>query len=113
MKTYTAVFFVFIGCLINIFGCAGGDNHKFRKKLITLSDEELIAHYEVVEMRMRDLDRNREDSIQQRQNMHSGYDPEFDHNHLGHLHIGDQWNDLNKEKKLILHEMRSRGLSPP
>lgn len=78
-----------------------------------MSDKELINHYEMLEMRMIDIDRTREQSIEQEQDLYNRYYPEDDYNHLGHLHIGDHWNALKKEKKLTQFEMRKRGMSPP
>ena len=76
-----------------------------------MSDKELVRHYEIIEMRMMDIERARETSIEQKQSMYDNRQPNPNYNHLGHLHIGDDWNKLKKEKELIQAEMRKRGIS--
>jgi len=78
-----------------------------------MSDRELINHYDMIEMRMMDIDGIREQSLKQKQEIYNeNYTKDYS-NHWGHLHIGDNWNALKKEKKLTLIEMRNRGISPP
>ena len=107
------IILVSIGCFLLIIGCAGKNKIEIEKKLMTMSDQELINHYEMIEMRMIDIDSTREQSLKQKQEICNGYYPRNYYNHWGHLHIGDNWNELKKEKKLTLIEMRNRGLSPP
>ena len=104
---------VFISCFILIVGCAGKNKIEMQKKLMNMSDRELINHYEMIEMRMMDIDSTREQSLKQKQEIYNGCNPKDYFNHWGHLHIGDNWNALKKEKKLTLIEMRNRGIVPP
>lgn len=113
MKKYPMIILVSIGCFILIIGCAGKNKIEIQKKLMTMSDQELINHYEMIEMRMIDIDSTREQSLKQKQEIYNGYYPRTYYNHWGHLYIGCNWNELKKEKKLTLIEMRNRGLSPP
>jgi hypothetical protein len=78
-----------------------------------MSDRELINYYKMIEIRLIDIDRTKEQSIKQEQAIYNRYDSERGYNHLGHLHIGDNWYELKKEKNLIRIEMRNRGISPP
>jgi len=78
-----------------------------------MSDRELIHHYEMIEMRMIDIDRTKQQSIEQRHDIYRGSNRQKDYNHLEHLHIGDHWNELKKERKLTLIEMKNRDISPP
>ena len=78
-----------------------------------MSDAELVNHYKMLEMRMSYIDRNREQSIEQERDIYGGYYPGDAYNYLGHLHIGDHWNALKKEKKMTHLEMGKRGLPPP
>ena len=78
-----------------------------------MSDKELVSHYEMLEIRMDDIDRVRQESLEQDQDMNTSHYPETVFNHLGHLHIGDSWSALKKEKRLALIELRKRGISPP
>ena len=112
MKKLPVIVLVSIGCILLFMGCAGKSKIEIQKKLMTMSDKELIHHYEMIEMRMIDIDRTKEQSIEQRKEIYSGSYPQQDYNHLGHLHIGDHWNELNKERELTLIEMRNRGISP-
>lgn len=100
------------GYALLILGCAG-NNEEIQKKLMRMSDRELIHHYEMIEMRMIDIDRSREQSIEQRQTIEKRFYPKDYQNQLGHLHIGDNWNALRKEKMLTENEMRKRSLSLP
>jgi len=111
MKNISMIILVFISCFILIMGCAGKNKIEIQKKLMTMSDSELINHYQMIEMRMIDIDRPNEQSIEQGQDIR-GY-PKNHYNHLGHLHIGNIWNELKKEKNLTLFEMSNRGISPP
>ena len=113
MKKTPMIILVSIICFLLIIGCAGKNKIEIQKKLMTMSDRELIDHYKMIEMRMKDIDRAREQSIDQKHEMYNGYYPKNYYNHLGHLHIGDDWNELKKEKKLTLIEMKNRDISPP
>lgn len=113
MKKNPIIVLVSIGCLVLASGCAGKNKIQIQTKLLTMSDRELINHYEMLEMGMVDIDRARGQSIEQEQYMNNSHYPARYHNHLGHMHIGDNWNKLKKEKELTLIEMRKRGISPP
>jgi len=78
-----------------------------------MSDTELINHYKMLEMRMIDIDRNRDQSIDQEHDLYGSHYLGDGYNYLGHLHIADDWNALKKEKKMTKWEMRKRGLSLP
>jgi hypothetical protein len=58
------------------------------------------------------IDRARERSLKQKQEIYNGTYPRDYSNHWGHLHIGDSWNELKKEKKLTIIEMKNRGITP-
>ena len=107
------IIWVSIGCFLMILGCTGNNKKEIQKKLMRMSDRELTHHYEMIEMRMIDIDRSREQSIEQRQDIDKQFYPVDYQNQLGHLHIGDNWNALRKEKTLTEIEMRKRSLSPP
>lgn len=77
-----------------------------------MSDRELISHYEMLNMRMVDIDRAAEQAVKYEQDMSSSHYPLYYQNHLGHLHIGDSWSKLQKERKLTRIELRKRGISP-
>jgi ferritin-like protein len=113
MKKIPMIILVSISCFILIIGCAGKNKIETQKKLMTMSDRELINHYEMIEMRMIDIGRTREQSIEQKHDIYNGYYPRNGFNLWGHLYIPDNWNELKKEKKLTLIEMRNRHISPP
>ena len=113
MKTKSVIVLVSIVCLVFFAGCAGKDNSKIQKKLMTMSDIQLIDHYEMLEMRMNDIDRTTENSVAQDRDINTAQFPEGRRDHLGHLHIGDTWYELNKEKEMTLNEMDRRGISYP
>lgn len=113
MKKKSMIILIFISCFILIIGCAGKNKNDIQKKLMTMSDKELIDHYEMIEMRMIDIGRTREQSIEQKHDIYNGYYPRDYYNHWGHLHIGDNWNELKKEKELTRIEMRNRNISAP
>ncbi len=104
---------VFTGCLLLVSGCAGSNKKEIQNKLARMSDRQLTHHYEMLEMRMIDIDRATEQSIEQRQEIEKRFYPKDYQNQLGHLHIGDNWNALRKEKELTKIEMRRRSLSLP
>jgi len=99
-------------CMLFI-GCAGKSNIEIQKKLIAMSDTELINHYEMLELRLINIDRNREQSIDQEHDIYGSDYPGDVYCYLGHLHIADDWNSLRKEKKLTQREIKKRGLSHP
>ena len=101
-----------IVCLALAAGCAGKDKHQTRKKLMNMSDRQLIDHCEMLEMRMVDIDRTREQSQQGDQELRNRHYPPDYQNQLKHLHIGDDWNRIRKEKELTRIEMRTRGIAP-
>ena len=113
MKKILMIILVSIGCFIFIMGCASKNKIEKQKKLMTMSDKELINYYKMIEMRMIDIDRTKEQSIEQEQYIYNRYNSEKYNNHWGHLHIGDNWYELKKEKNLILIEMRNRGILSP
>lgn len=113
MKKNPMIILFSIGCFILIIGCSVKNKIEIQKKLMTMSDRELINHFEIIEMGMVDIDRARGQSLEQDQYMNNSHYNEKYHNHLGHLHIGDNWNKLKREKELTLIEMRKRGISPP
>ena len=112
MKKISIIILFSIGCLTIIIGCAGRSKIEIQKKLMDMSDKELINHYEMIEMRMMDIDSTREQSLKQKQEIYDGTYPRDYSNHWGHLHVGDNWNELKKEKKLTLIEMKNRGIAP-
>ena len=112
MKNNSIMILVSIGCLIFAAGCSGINKIQIQEKLLKMSDRELINHYEMLEMRIADIDREREQYLKQERDMYKSQYPEIGYNHLGHLHIGDNWTKVRKEKELTLNEMRRRGLSP-
>jgi hypothetical protein len=104
----------YIGLLVLAMGCASTDiSRRLQAKLECMSDGELIDHYKMLEMQMDDIDRAKEQSLQQRQSIPSNHYPDRNFNHLGHLHIADNWNRLKKEKELTLMEIEKRGILPP
>ena len=114
MEKYFVLFCVTIGCFaILIPGCAGINTHDIQRKLMMMSDKELIDHYEMLDMRMVDIDRKEEQSVEQTRYIQNNNDYETHYNQLGHLHIGDNWAKLKKEKDLTRDEMRKRGLPFP
>ncbi|MDY6951319.1 MAG: hypothetical protein SWE60_07405 [Thermodesulfobacteriota bacterium] len=112
MRGKPLIVLVSVGCFVLFMGCAGKNTVEVEKKLMTMSDSELILHYDMIEMRMVDIDRAKQEAIEQRRDMDGSYSQK-QYNHLEHLHIGDYWNKLKKEKELTLIEMRKRGISPP
>jgi hypothetical protein len=112
MKKISIIILFSIGCLTVIIGCAGRSKIEIQKKLIDMSDKELINHYEMIEMQLISIDRARERSLKQKQEIYNGTYPRDYSNHWGHLHIGDSWNELKKEKKLTIIEMKNRGITP-
>jgi hypothetical protein len=113
MKNNLMILLFSFGCFTLITACAGKQNIEIQKKLMTMSDRELINHYEMIEMRMTDIDSTREQSLKHKQEVYNGTYPKNYFNHWGHLHIGDNWNALKKEKRLTLIEMKNRGIAPP
>ena len=113
MKLSRIIIFVSIGCLVLAAGCAGKNKVQTQNKLLAMSDGELVNHYKMLEMQMDDIDRAREQSIEQERYIHNSPYPDKQFNQLGHLHIADNWGGLKKEKELTLIEMRKRGISPP
>ena len=113
MKENPIIILVSIVCLVLAVGCADKNRIQTQEKLRGMSDKELVNHYEMLEMRILDIDRAREQSVEQEQDMQNSHYPQRYHNHLGHLHIGDNWNKLKKEKELTLIEMKKRDISPP
>ena len=112
MKKVLMIILFSIGCFTIIIACAGKNKVEIQKKIMTMSDRELINHYEMIEMRMMDIDSTREQSLKQKQEIYDGTYPRDYSNHWGHLHVGDNWNELKKEKKLTLIEMKNRGIAP-
>jgi len=113
MKKYIAVILTIISCFMLIAGCAGSHKIAARKRLSAMSDKELIEHYKMVEMRLVDLDRAKEQSIEDNRHISNNHNDAKFLNQLHHLHIGDTWYELRKEKDLTLSEMRIRGIPPP
>lgn len=113
MNKKIMIIWVSVGCVLLVLGCAGNNKIEIQKKLTRMSDRELTDHYEMLEMRMIDIDRSKEQSIEQMQEIEKRYYPRDFQNQLGHLHIGDNWNALRKEKELTKIEMRRRSLSTP
>jgi hypothetical protein len=113
MNKPITIFWVCIWWGLMVAGCAGNPKKEIQKKLMRLSDRALISQYEMVDMRLIDIDRTREQSMRQQQDIDKRHYPADYQNHLGHLHIGDNWNRLRKEKSLIEIEMRKRSISPP
>ena len=109
MRIYRLIIAFFIACCILFTGCAGKNQIQIREKLVAMSDAELINHYKMLEMRMNDIDRNRDRSLEQAHDLYGRHYPGDGYNHLGHLHIADDWNALKKEKKLTHREMERRG----
>ena len=111
-KNLPAIFALFI-CLVAVAGCAGNNKIAIRKKLAAMSDRDLVEHYKTVEMRLEDLDRAKSQSMEENERI-TKRDGGPDYlSQMHHLHIGDTWYELRKEKDLTLGEMRKRGLSPP
>ena len=94
-------------------GCAGTHKNQVRTKLQSLSDRELLTHYEMLEMKMVHIDRARDESEAGKEALYNRHYPNRDQNRLRHLHIGDEWSRLREERQLTLIEIRKRGLSPP
>ncbi len=113
MKIKSIIILISIGCLVFAGGCAGKNKVQTQKKLQAMSDKELANHYKMLELQMDDIDRTREQSLEQKQDMPSSHYPDKYPNQLEHLHIADNWGGLKKEKELTLFEMRKRGISPP
>jgi hypothetical protein len=116
MKT-TRIFSIgmifFFVCLTLFSGCAGQEKVKTQNKLNAMSDKELIDHYEMLEMLLTDIDRDRDSHLELERDIYERHYPKDYQNHLGNLHIGDRWYQLKKEKELTLVEMNSRGISLP
>jgi len=100
------------GCTL-LIACAGKSTIEIQQLLITMTDMELTSHYKMLDMRIIDIERDRDQAIEKERDVYGGHYPGDAHNHLGHLHISDHWGALQKEKKLTQREMRKRGLSPP
>ena len=98
MNKKKMIIWVSIGCVLLVLGCAGNNKKEIQKKLARMSDRELTHHYEMIEMRMIDIDRSRDQSIEQQQDIDKRFYPGDYQNQLGHLHIGDNWNALRKER---------------
>ena len=113
MKKNLIIFLAFIGCFLLITGCSAKHKIDTQKKLRAMSDAEIINHYEMIEVRMSDIDRKREEALGQELYRNYKHDPERHYNHLGHLHIGDTWYGLKKEKELTKMEMENRGIAYP
>jgi hypothetical protein len=113
MKIKPIIILFPIGCLVLVAGCAGKYKTQIQKKLMMMTDRELINHYEMLEMRMVDIDRARDQSEEKKQEMYNRHYPPEYQNQLGHLHIGDNWSKIKKEKELTRIEMRKLGISPP
>jgi hypothetical protein len=113
MKKNLIIFLAFFGCFLLITGCSAKHKNDTQKKLRAMSDAEIINHYEMIEMRMADIDFKTERSIDNKKDLNDNHAPENRYNHLGHLHIGDTWYELKKERDLTRKEMQIRGISLP
>lgn len=116
MKERPIILLISIGCLVLLMlsaGCAGDSRIKTQNKLLAMSDSELIKHYEMIELRMVDIDRGIENDLEQDQQLYDYDDSETGYSRLRHLHIGDTWGQLRKERALTRIEMKNRGISPP
>ena len=113
MKKNLPVSFAVLICLMIVAGCTGHNKIAAQKKLAAMSDRDLVEHYKTVEMRLEDLDRAKAQSMEENERI-SKRDGGPDYlSQMHHLHIGDTWYGLRKEKDLTLRELRKRGLSPP
>ena len=113
MKKNTMIRLIAIGCMLLVAGCTGSSELAKQKKLMSMSDKELIEHYKMIEMRMVDLDRANEQSIQKNEDMANRNCDAGYYNSLQYLHIGDTWSALRKDRDLTIRELSKRGLSPP
>ena len=109
MKNNAIIILFPIVFIVLAAGCGGKNRIQTKEKLSGMSDRELVDHYEMLEARMIDINREQERSVEQQQRLE---DNRHQYN-TGHLHVGDTWYNLNKEKELTLIEMRKRGISPP
>lgn len=116
MKARPIILLISISCLVLLMlsaGCGGDSRIRTQNKLLAMSDSELIKHYEMIELRMIDIDRKIENAHEQDQQYYDNDDSETGFNRLRHLHIGDTWSQLRKERALTRTEMKNRGISPP
>ena len=113
MKTKLVIHMAVIVCLLCTTGCSGKHKLRVQKKLASMPDRELVNHYEMLEMRMEGIDRARAQTGNENRKLRNSHYPPDYQNRLKHLHIGDDWNRLKKEKQLTLIEMRKRGIIPP
>jgi hypothetical protein len=109
MKNNPIIILFSIVCLVLAPGCAGKNRIQTKEKLCCMSDKDLVNHYEMLEARMVDINRVQEQSVRDQRRLE---DNKYQYN-MGHLHVGDTWYKLKKEKELTLIEMRKRGISPP
>lgn len=99
--------------LVLSVGCASTNRTQTQNKLAAMSDSELISHYKMIEMRMLDIDRDLEHSMEQDQALLDEYNRDRPFNRLDHLHIGDTWHQLREEKALTRIEIEDRGMTLP
>ena len=106
--TSTVMILVFVLTIMIIFsGCRNSKLIKKKKQFERMSDKELLSYYYQINNRLDDIDRNTE---QNKVIDNNNYDPNRDR--ITHLHIGDTWGHLQKEKKLVLSELHKRNITP-
>ena len=85
LKINLATILLFAACFLFSLGCMGKNKIKMQKRLMNMTDTELIDHYKMIEMRTIDIDRTAEQAVAQDIEFYGGHYPEEYYNHLGHL----------------------------
>lgn len=109
MKNVQIILLFFVGFLMIISGCAGKNKIGIQEKIKIMSDEELINHYQLIEMRIVDTDRDRECAFEEKKSKFG----DAESKDYGLYYISHGSHGLRKEKRLVLNEMKARGISPP
>ena len=111
MKTIQIIILFFISYLIIISSCASKNDIVIQNKLRGMSDSELIEYYQIIEMSIAEIDRKNGQMIEEER---MDFAPTDAQNLNGRLYGYYQGSlNLRNKQKLILLEMKDRGISTP
>lgn len=109
----------FYGVLVLVFaffafGCASQKLAERQAQISRMTDPELKNRYHEVVERLDDMDRDAEREKTREKEMQSpdGTDQREYPGDMHHMHIGDSWQQLRHEKKMLYREMKKRGIDP-
>lgn len=106
-KKYVGLVFVLLAIQL-FFGCAGTSSMKFKSRIQSMPDDDLINYYHGIEARLKDVQASNRENDRLFKKSHD----QFSINIKSEFYLGGAGQDLIHKRRIVIRELERRNIFP-